>query len=389
MREGSERSKLLFSVLVIAVISFVAGTRINSIQAAIAPLFGIRVATGSLDLTTTQEVYRNLKANFDGELDEQALINGANRGLVAAAGDQYTTFMDVDEVKEFNMSMSGDIGGGIGAEIGLRNDKLTIIRPLDGSPAEEAGLLPGDIITKVNDNSTSGWTVDQVVAKIRGDIDSKVNLVVIRGEDTKEFSITRRKIVSPTVESEIRGDVGILTVHRFNDETGILSRRAAEEFIKEGVNRAVLDMRGNPGGTVSSAKQLSGLWLDNQIIMTERRGSEIVDTVKSIGSPILADIDTAVLINGGSASASEIVAGALRDHGKATLVGEKSFGKGSVQVLLNLSNGAQMRVTQSRWWTPNGKTIDHIGIEPDVVVGLTAEDINQGKDPQLEKAINL
>ena len=389
MREGSERSKLLFGALIIATISFVAGTRIDSIYSSVAPLFGFRVSTSSLDLQTTQEVYRKLKAEFDGEINDQQLTYGASRGLVQAAGDPYTVFMDPDEVKEFEKSMNGDIGGGIGAEIGLRDNKLTIIRPLKGSPAEQSGLLPGDIIIKVNDKSASGWTVDQVVSKIRGDVDSKVNISVIRDGESKDFSITRQKIVAPTVESEIKDGVGILTVHRFNDETGKLSRTAAEEFVRQGVNRVVLDLRGNPGGTVSSAKLLAGLWLDNQVIMTERRGEEIVDTVKSIGQPILGDTKTVVLINGGSASASEIIAGALKDHGKATLVGEKSFGKGSVQALVSLSGGAQMRITQSRWFTPNGKNIDHQGIEPDKQVELTAEDVNKGVDPQLNEAMKL
>ncbi|NCU29916.1 S41 family peptidase [Candidatus Saccharibacteria bacterium] len=389
MREGSERSKLLFGALIIATISFVAGTRIDSIYSSVAPLFGVRVSTSSLDLQTTQEVYRKLKAEFDGEINDQQLIYGASRGLVQATGDPYTVFMDPDEVKEFEMSMNGDIGGGIGAEIGLRDNKLTIIRPLKGSPAEQSGLLPGDIITKVNDKSASGWTVDQVVSKIRGDVDSKVNITVIRDGESKDFSITRQKIVAPTVESEIKDGVGILTVHRFNDETGKLSRTAAEEFVRQGVNRVVLDLRGNPGGTVSSAKLLAGLWLDNQVIMTERRGEEIIDTVKSIGQPILGDTKTVVLINGGSASASEIIAGALKDHGKATLVGEKSFGKGSVQALVSLSGGAQMRITQSRWFTPNGKNIDHQGIEPDKQVELTAGDVNKGVDPQLNEAMKL
>ena len=228
-----------------------------------------------------------------------------------------------------------------------------------------------------------------MVSKIRGDVDSKVNISVIRDGESKDFSITRQKIVAPTVESEIKDGVGILTVHRFNDETGKLSRTAAEEFVRQGVNRVVLDLRGNPGGTVSSAKLLAGLWLDNQVIMTERRGEEIVDTVKSIGQPILGDTKTVVLINGGSASASEIIAGALKDHGKATLVGEKSFGKGSVQALVSLSGGAQMRITQSRWFTPNGKNIDHQGIEPDKQVELTAEDVNKGVDPQLNEAMKL
>ncbi len=389
MREGSERSKLLLGALIIATISFVAGTRIDSIYSSVAPLFGFRVSTGSLDLQTAQEVYRKLKADFDGEINDQQLIYGASRGLTQAVGDPYTVFMDPDEVKEFEKSMNGDIGGGIGAEIGMRDNKLTVIRPLKGSPAEQSGLLPGDIIVKVNDKSASGWTVDQVVSKIRGDVDSKVNITVISGGESKDFSITRQKIVAPTVESEVKNGVGILTVHRFNDETGKLSRTAAEEFVRQGVSRVVLDLRGNPGGTVSSAKSLAGLWLDNQVIMTERRGKEIVDTVKSIGQPILSDVKTVILINGGSASASEIIAGALKNHGKATLVGEKSFGKGSVQALVSLSGGAQMRITQSRWFTPNGKNIDHQGIEPDKQIELTAEDVNKGVDPQLDEAMRL
>ena len=388
-KKSSSRTSLLLGGLIIAVISFAAGMRSDMIFAAIAPVIGIRVETGTIDLSSVQETYRALKANFDGELDTQKLIDGANRGLVEAAGDPYTAYLNPDAVKELENELSGSIGGGIGAEIGLRNGQLTIIRPLKDSPALEAGVQAGDVIVAVNDEDASGWTVDQVVQKIRGEIGSKVTVKVLRDRETKDITVVRQEVKSPTVEAEIVGDVGILTVHRFNGETGPLARTEAEKFVSSGVKRVVLDLRGNPGGEVTAAQALAGLWLDNQVILTQRRGDEIIQTNKSTGRPILGDIKTVILINGGSASASEIVAGALRDYDKATLVGETTYGKGSVQAVIRLSGGSQLKVTESRWFTPKGKNIDKTGIEPDVKVELTADDVNNNRDPQLEKAKSL
>jgi carboxyl-terminal processing protease len=383
------RSNALLACLLVAVVSFAAGMRSDAIFGAVAPLLGMRVSTATLDLSSVQETYQQLSANFDGKLDTQQLINGANRGLVAAAGDAHTVFLDPDDVKELNNDLSGNIGGGIGAEIGLRNDQLTIIRPLDDSPALKAGVQAGDIILSVNDEDVAGWTVDRVVQKIRGEIGTKVKLSLMRGSETKEISVTRQEVKSPTVEATVDGEVGVLTVHMFNSETGSLARAEAEKFLQQGVKKVILDLRGNPGGEVSAAQSLAGLWLDHQVVLTQRRGQEIIQTNKSTGTPILADMKTVVLVNGGSASASEIVAGALRDYDKATLVGETTYGKGSVQAVLQLSGGAQLKVTESRWYTPKGKNIDGTGIAPDVKVELTADDINNNRDPQMDKAKSL
>lgn len=386
---GKNRSGTVLVGLIIAIVSFVAGMRSDMIFAAIAPLVGIRVETGTLDLSSVQETYRQLKANFDGKLDDQALIYGANKGLVDAAGDPHTVFLDPDGVKELEQQLSGDIGGGIGAEIGLRNDLPTIIRPLKDSPALAAGVQAGDVIVGVNGEDVTGKTVDQVVQKIRGEVGTKVKLQLLRAQKAVELTVTRQEVHSPAVEASVDGSVGVLTVHRFSSDTGSLARAEAEKFIQQGVKKVILDLRGNPGGEVTAAQALAGLWLDNEVILTHRRGSEITQTDKSTGKPLLGDTKTIVLINGGSASASEIVAGALKEYNKAQLVGEKTYGKGSVQSVLRLSGGSMLKVTESRWYTAKGKNIDKTGIEPDVEVKLTADDVNNSRDPQLEKAKSL
>ena len=386
-KEKAGRRRLIWSGVAIAVASFIAGTQIDRIMAVVAPAFSHQ--SGTLDLASVQQTYQQLKQNYDGPLDEKALINGASRGLVAAAGDQHTVYMDAKEAAEFTKLLNGSIGGGIGAEIGTRDGHAVIIRPLAQSPAEKAGIQAGDVIAKVNDESTAGWTVDQVVAKIRGEAGTTVKLQLLRGGEEKLISVTRQEITAPAVESRIEGTTGILTVRRFADDTAAAARRAAEGFQSAGVTKVILDLRGNPGGTVASAQALAGLWLKQQTIMTERRGTQVTQTVQSVGKPLFEHTKTVVLINNGSASASEIIAGALKEHGKATLVGEKSYGKGSVQVVIGLAGGAQLKVTEARWYTPKGKNIDKSGIQPDETVTLTAEDTNAGRDTQLEKAKSL
>ena len=391
MVTGEKRQQLswFLTLIIVAIVSFVAGARSDALFANVASVFGVRTSNKTIDLSSVQKTYQELVANYDGKLDTQKLIYGANRGLVEAAGDPHTAYMDPDETKEFDKSLSGQIGGGIGAEIGLRSNKPTIIKPLENSPAQKAGIKAGEAIVKVNDESSSDWSVEKVVSKIRGEVGTSVKLTLLSGGQTREVSVVRQNIVSPAVESEIDGEIGILKVNRFGDDTVSLSRKYASEFVEKGVKKVILDLRNNPGGTVGAAQGLLGIWLDNQIAMTERRGSEIVKTLRTTGTPILGNMKTVVLINGNSASASEITAGALREYGKATLVGQKSYGKGSVQIVLGLPGGSQMKVTEARWYTPKGKNIDKTGIEPDVKVDLSSDDVNNNVDPQMDKAKSL
>lgn len=391
MVTGEKRQQLswFLTLVIVAIVSFVAGARSDALFANVASVFGVRTSNKTIDLSSVQKTYQELVANYDGKLDTQKLIYGANRGLVEAAGDPHTAYMDPDETKEFDKSLSGQIGGGIGAEIGLRNNKPTIIKPLENSPAQKAGIKAGEAIVKVNDEASSDWSVEKVVSKIRGEVGTSVKLTLLSGSQTREVSVVRQNIVSPAVESEIDGEIGILKVNRFGDDTVSLSRKYASEFVEKGVKKVILDLRNNPGGTVGAAQGLLGIWLDNQIAMTERRGSEIVKTLRTTGTPILGNMKTVVLINGNSASASEITAGALREYGKATLVGQKSYGKGSVQIVLGLPGGSQMKVTEARWYTPKGKNIDKTGIEPDVKVDLSSDDVNNNIDPQMDKAKSL
>ena len=391
MVTGEKRQQLswFLTLVIVAIVSFVAGARSDALFANVASVFGVRTSNKTIDLSSVQKTYQELVANYDGKLDTQKLIYGANRGLVEAAGDPHTAYMDPDETKEFDKSLSGQIGGGIGAEIGLRNNKPTIIKPLENSPAQKAGIKAGEVIIKVNDEASSDWSVEKVVSKIRGEVGTSVKLTLLSGDQMREVSVVRQNIVSPAVESEIDGEIGILKVNRFGDDTVSLSRKYASEFVEKGVKKVILDLRNNPGGTVGAAQGLLGIWLDNQIAMTERRGSEIVKTLRTTGTPILGNMKTVVLINGNSASASEITAGALREYGKATLVGQKSYGKGSVQIVLGLPGGSQMKVTEARWYTPKGKNIDKTGIEPDVKVDLSSDDVNNNVDPQMDKAKSL
>ena len=391
MVTGEKRQQLswFLTLVIVAIVSFVAGARSDALFANVASVFGVRTSNKTIDLSSVQKTYQELVANYDGKLDTQKLIYGANRGLVEAAGDPHTAYMDPDETKEFDKSLSGQIGGGIGAEIGLRNNKPTIIKPLENSPAQKAGIKAGEAIVKVNDEASSDWSVEKVVSKIRGEVGTSVKLTLLSGNQTREVSVVRQNIVSPAVESEIDGEIGILKVNRFGDDTVSLARKYASEFVEKGVKKVILDLRNNPGGTVGAAQGLLGIWLDNQIAMTERRGSEIVKPLRTTGTPILGNMKTVVLINGNSASASEITAGVLREYGKATLVGQKSYGKGSVQIVLGLPGGSQMKVTEARWYTPKGKNIDKTGIEPDVKVDLSSDDVNNNVDPQMDKAKSL
>jgi carboxyl-terminal processing protease len=385
-RKGISRNIYFLTIAVVAVIGFVTGTRGDEVLGAIAPVFGFKVATGAVDLSSVQKVYQQLSANYDGKLDTQKLIDGASRGLVAAAGDQYTVFMDAKEASDFDKDLSGQIGGGIGAEVGTRSGQPTVLRVLANNPAERAGVKSGDMITAVNDQSTVGWSSDKAANAIRGEVGTTMKLAVTRGTEAKTFTITRATVDNPSVQSSVDGDTGTITISRFDNGTGSLAHQAAQSFVQQNVKKIILDLRGNGGGYLTAAQDVAGLWLSDQVVVSERTDGKVVDELKSGDDALLAGIPTVVLVNGSSASASEIVAGALQDHKAATLVGEKTFGKGTVQKVLDLGAGTKLKVTVARWYTPNGKNITKEGITPNQKIELTAADADAGRDPQLDAA---
>lgn len=345
----------------------------------------------NLDYSSVDAVYNILKNDYDGSLNSNKLINGAKAGLVAATGDPYTEYFDPAAAKDFNNQLAGSITG-IGAELGTDSDNnIVIISPLSGYPAEKAGLKPKDIIAAVDNQPTQGMSVDAVVRKIRGKEGTKVNLTVVRGNQKPfEVTITRQKITVPTVKYHEDGNIGYLKISQFSSDTVGLAQKAAQEFKAKGVKGVVLDLRSDPGGYLNSAVGVSSLWLDKgKTVVQERRGGQVVSTETADGGNILAGLPTIVLIDGGSASASEITAGALHDNGVAQLVGVKSFGKGSVQQVENLPDGSELKVTIARWYTPDGKNIDKQGINPDVVINISDQDAAAGKDPQKDKAYSL
>lgn len=390
-RGREEKSRVSTAIWVVAFVfvaglGYVLGTFNTQIFSALAPIFGIKTYAGSLDLSSVQETYRILKANYDGTLNDSALIEGANRGLVEAVGDEYTVFLNNQQSSDFEDSLTGNIGGGIGIEVGERNGQLTILRILRDNPAEKAGVAAGDTIVSVNDESSEGKTVEEVVAKIRGEVGTTVKLVVSRDGATKEFTITRAEVNNPSVYSSIENGIGLMTITRFDDETGNLARAAAQEFKSAGVRGVILDLRGNGGGYITAAQDVAGLWLDNKVVVSERANDKVIDELKSGSTPLLKDIPTVVLVDGSTASASEIVAGALQDYKVAKLVGEKTFGKGSVQKLFGLPEGAELKVTVARWYTPNGVNISKQGITPDQMVVQDIADVTAGRDLQLDAA---
>ena len=387
-RKGSQ-GVFLASLVLAIIVSFAAGTRSEEIYQIAAPIFGIKVAKQPLDTEVMKEAYRQLAANYDGDLDANKLSDGAARGMVKAVGDDYTAFLDKEEAAEFNKSLNGEVSG-IGAEIGVRNLQPTVLRVLDDSPAKKAGLKTGDIFVAVNGTSVAGETASGVADKVTGEAGTTVKLTMRRGSESLDFSITRAQISDPSVRWSVSDDIGVLTISRFDDNTGSLARKAAKEFIDRGVKGVIIDLRNNGGGYLTAAQEVASLWLDSgKTVVTEKSRGQVTETVKASGNPTLKGKKTIVLVNGSSASASEIVAGALKDYQAATLVGEKTFGKGTVQKVINLSDDRILKVTVARWYTPQDRNITKEGIQPNQTVKMSSDDNNAGRDPQMVRAKEL
>jgi len=344
------------------------------------------------DFNLYSEVWDSLKTNFvdKNKLSDKDLFYGSLKGMAAATKDPYTVFMDPTEAKQFSDDLAGTFEG-IGAEVGMRNDIITIIAPLDGMPAQKAGILAGDKIYAIDGVSALGLTVDEAVNKIRGPKDTKVTLTIIRGKDKpKDISITRNVIVVKSVKTEFRPDgIMIIKVTNFNDDTAGLFDTAVQQAVLKNPKGIVLDLRNDPGGYLDTAVALASEWIEGGPVVAEQFNGNKRNEYASNGKARLKNFKTVVLINGGSASASEILAGALRDYKKATIVGETSFGKGSVQTLQTLSDGSSLKVTIAKWLTPAGEAINEKGIKPQVEVIMTEDDLNKNLDPQLNKALEI
>lgn len=379
-------SAIIGSAITLA-IGLMVGLNWNHISTNFLPYLGFKKTT-STDWSGLDEVYYQLQENYDGNLDKDALVEGAKKGLVEAVGDTYTAYLTREEAAEFNKSLHGDVGAGIGIEMAKREEYVRVTRTLPDNPARAAGILAGDIIYKVDGEEVYMLDADEIAQKIRGAAGSKVSVTIVRDQQEKTFELTREVINNVSADITYKGDTAIIMITRFDTDTGTKVQEFAKDFADKGIKKVILDLRGNGGGYVSAARDLLSLWLDGDKVLIQRAKylSEDITYAKR-SNALLKDMKTIVLVNGTTASASEIVAGALQDYDKATVIGETTYGKGVVQTLVNLSGGAQLKVTTAHWYTPLGSSINLTGIKPDKEVERTYDDINSGRDPQLDAAL--
>ncbi|MBR0479949.1 S41 family peptidase [Candidatus Saccharibacteria bacterium] len=310
--------------------------------------------------------------------------------MVEALGDVYTVYMDAETTSDFYDDLHGNVGSGVGVEMGLRDGYVRVLRTLPDNPAREAGILAGDILYKVDGEEVYSLSTDEIAKKIRGETGTEVTITVVRDGKELSFTMTREAINNVSAYVEYEGKTAIITVTRFDSDTGTTVQGFAKEFSNKGINKVILDLRGNGGGYVSAAQDLLSLWIDGEKILIQK-SKHFGNTTTSAanGKAILKDMKTVVLVNGSTASASEIVAGALQDYHKATIIGETTYGKGVVQNLYDLSGGTVLKVTTAAWYTPNDRSINKVGITPDIEVERSYEDINAMRDPQMDKAKEL
>lgn len=339
-----------------------------------------------LDPSPLWRIWNQVDQNYDGNVNNQNEIYGAMKGLVASLGDPYSEFMDPTETKNFQSELSGTVEG-IGAEVGISSGKIVIISPLTDSPAERAGLKPGDIITSIDGKSTTSLSLGDAVGKIRGKKGTVVDLAITRGSATLNFKITRDVVQTPSVISRMEQGYAYLQITRFSSETGNVFHDQLAALLKQSPKGIVVDVRNNPGGYLQTAVQIASEFLPaNKVVVTERTKNKNVETLRASegGLAIDTSLPMTVLVNGGSASASEILAGALKDNHRATLIGTKTFGKGSVQDFETLPDDSSLRLTIAHWYMPSGKGINGVGMKPDVTVTDAA-----AGDPVLDRAIQF
>lgn len=337
---------------------------------------------------------RYVSASSTEKISDEEKVFGAIEGMVNSLGDPYTTFLPPENHESFRESIQGNFQG-VGMEIGKRDGHIVVIAPLKDTPAEKAGLKPADIILQIDGESASDLSVDEAVEKIRGEAGTIVEITIAREGDTEPrvFEVTRDNIKIPTIDYELRDD-GIFVISLFNFSAGVQNdfREALREFVLSHSGKLIIDLRGNPGGFLDAAVDISSWFLPTgKIVVKEDFGPDQEEKIfRSKGYNIFNEnLKMVILINKGSASASEIVAGALKEHKIATLIGETTYGKGSVQELIDITDNTSLKVTIARWLTPEGNSISIKGLEPDIEVKITDEDIEKGIDSQLEAAVEF
>lgn len=376
---------------VLAALGVVVGINANNWFGGLWQFFGANKAT-ELNQNSLDEVYNKLAESYNGEIDADKLMEGAKKGMVEALGDPYTVYMDNEEASDYVDSLHGNVGAGIGVELGLRDGYVKVLRILPDNPALRAGMMIGDIFYKIDGEEVYKQSTSEIANKLRGEEGTEVTVTVARDGKEIDFKMKREKINNVSAYINYDGNTAVITITRFDNDTGTQVQKmvTSSEFKDKHVNKVILDLRGNGGGYVAAAQDLLSLWLDRELVLVQKSahfGEE--KTFTSGGKAALKDMKTIVLVNGSTASASEIAAAALKESGKATIVGTKTFGKGVVQKMYNLSSGSMLKVTVAEWLTPKGNSINEEGVTPDVEVNITSEDINKMRDPQLDKAKSL
>lgn len=403
----SKQTKVLVGALALILIvgsSFTLGTRYPNLGNGGAALLFLEAQSETpqpqdVDFAPLWNVWNLLEENYVATGSSTPISNedkmwGAVERLARSLGDPYTVFLPPDENEIFSADISGEFEG-VGMEIGIRKGILTVIAPLKGTPAYRAGILSGDKIYAIDGEFTDNMTIDGAVKRIRGEGGTEVVLTIGREGENEflEIPIVRAVIEIPTIDTELRSD-GIFVIELYNFSGGASNffRGALREFEKSGSNKLLLDLRGNPGGYLESSVDIASWFLPaGEVVLREDFGEHTEEQVyRSKGYDVFSDnLKMVILIDQGSASASEILAGALSEHDVATLVGAQSFGKGSVQELINVTDDTSLKVTIARWLTPNSISISDGGLTPDFEVEMTLEDIENERDPQLEKAVEI
>lgn len=383
-----QRKNIVFIIIILITFGLGFGFGKNQIICPVCP-------PEHVDFSLFWQAWKTIEENYvdKEEIDFQKMIYGAISGMVRSFDDPYTVFLTPDDSKRFIEDVKGSFEG-VGMEIDIKEGQLQVIAPLEGTPAQKAGILPGDKIFNVDGKSTTDITIDAAIDWIRGPKGTEVVLTIYREgwEETKDIKITRGVIDIPSLKLEIRDDkIAYLKLYHFSEKASYDFKEAAIKILNSDTEKIILDLRNNPGGYLGIAQEIAGWFLEKgQIVTIEDfgKGKEPKEYLAK-GNGQLIPFPLVILINKGSASGSEILAGALRDNRGVRLIGETSFGKGSVQELTNLQDGSSLKITIAKWLTPKGELITDKGLEPDIKVEMTTEDYEKEKDPQLEKAIEL